>query len=165
MRLKVTEFSFTSLFALPVLAIEGLPYQKEPFENLVVSGQPSEEQLNTLAEEGFTTVINLRRPGEFDEFDEAEVVAGLGMNYVHIPVRNVEAITPEDAKKLDEALSNAPGQVLLHCTVGWRAGSMLAISRYLFHDASEKETIKIATDAHMSHATGDVKDWLKENGR
>ena len=165
MRLKIVVFLCGILVSLSALGIEGLPYQAEPFDDLLVSGQPSEEQLQQIAKEGFTTVINLRRAGEFDDFDEAEVVKNLGMSYIHIPVKDVEAIKPADAGKLNEALSNASGPVLLHCTVGWRAGSLLAIERYLFHDASKGEAIQVASDAHMSHASGDVEEWLDENGR
>ncbi len=141
----------------------GLPYQTQPFEDLVVAGQPSLEQLQTLSREGFTTVVNLRRDGEFEDFDEAADVARLGMRYVHIPVKDVAAITEMDARALHEAISSASGPVLLHCTVGWRAGGLLAIERYLFHGASRDEALQIASDAHMSHASEDVEDWLDDN--
>jgi uncharacterized protein (TIGR01244 family) len=143
----------------------GLPHQTAPFENLTVSGQPSLAQFEALSQEGFTTVINLRREGEFDEFDESAEVARLGMNYVHIPVKNVEAIKKTDADALHEAISGASGPVLLHCTIGWRAGSLLAIERYLLHGASREEATEIATDAHMDHASGDVEAWIRKNGR
>ena len=150
------------LLAASAWGASKLPHQTEPFENLIVAGQPSLAQLESLGEEGFTTVINLRTEGEFDDFDEAAEVAALGMNYVHIPVKNVSAITEADARALHEAISGAAGPVLLHCTVGWRAGSMLAIERYLFHGASAEEAVQIAADAHMSHASGDVRDWIED---
>lgn len=153
------------LLAGQAMAIEGLRYQAEPFENLVVSGQPDEEQLRAIAEEGFTTVINLRRAGEFDDFDEAALVGELGMTYVHIPVRNVASISAGDVQRLNEALKGSAGPVLLHCTIGWRAGSMLAIERYLYHGASEEEALRVAAEAHMGHASGDVEEWIRDNGR
>ena len=141
----------------------GIPYEKAPAEGLVVGGQPTKAQLKAVADAGFTTVVNLRREGEFDDFDEAAEVKRLGMNYVHIPVRNIEAITPADAKTLDEAIAASEGPVLLHCTVGWRAGGLYAISRHLFHGVSDRETLEIAAAAHMDHATGDVEEWLDDN--
>ena len=137
-----------------------LPYEKAPFENLVVSGQPSLEQLESVSSAGYTTVINLRRAGEFDDFDEAAEVTRLGMAYVHIPVKDVESITPADAQALHEAITGATGPVLLHCTIGWRAGGLLAIERYLLHGASEAQASEIAAAAHMDHLRGDVKDWI-----
>lgn len=145
-------------------ADDSLPHQKEPFDDILVAGQPNLEQLEYLADEGFTTVINLRMPGEFDDFDEAAEVQQLGMRYVHIPLKNIAAIVPADALALHEAITTASGPVLLHCTVGWRAGGLLAIERYLVHDVSRQEAIEIAAEAHMSHATGDVEGWIDDNG-
>ena len=151
--------------AVGVWSAQKLPHQAEPFENLIVAGQPTLGQLESLSQEGFTTVIKLRRKGEFDDFDEATEVANLGMDYVHIPLKNIEAIDEQDADALHKAISNAPGPVLLHCTIGWRAGGLLAIERYLLHGVSREEALQIATDAHMSHAAGDVEDWITNNGR
>ena len=150
-------------WAAGVMAVTGISYQMEPFENLTVSGQPTLEQLEALSAEGYSTVINLRQKGEFDDFDEAAEVGRLGMTYVHIPVEDIEAITEADAKALHEAITSASGPVLLHCTVGWRAGGLLAIERYLLHGASREEALQIATDAHMSHASHDVDDWIKDH--
>lgn len=140
-----------------------LPHQAEPYENLTVAGQPSLEQLEALSKEGFSTVINLRREGEFDDFDEAEEVERLGMQYVHIPLRNIEAISASDAASLHQAITTASGPVLLHCTIGWRAAGLLAIERYLIHDVSREDALEIAAEAHMSHASHDVEEWIDDN--
>ena len=55
------------------------------------------------------------------------------------------------------------GKKTLHCTVGWRAGGLFAIENYLLHDASKQETLDLAAAAHMSHAVGDVEDWIELN--
>jgi uncharacterized protein (TIGR01244 family) len=141
----------------------GIPYQKEPRDSLTVGGQPSLEQLESLKQHGFSTVINLRREGEFEDFDEAAEVAKLGMKYVHIPIKNVKSITRADGCALHEAISNAPGPVLLHCTIGWLAGGLFAIENYLLHDVSEEEALDLAAKAHMNHAIGDVEEWIRAN--
>ena len=164
MSFKVLISAFTlGLLALAVglRAAQTLPHETRPVDNLVVAGQPSLDQLERLAGEGFTTVINLRRPGEFDDFDEAAEVARLGMDYVHIPLKNVESIDDSDVNAVHQAISNASGSVLLHCTVGWRAAGLLAIERYRLHGASADEAMEIAAEAHMSHASGDVEDWIE----
>jgi uncharacterized protein (TIGR01244 family) len=140
-----------------------LPYQAQPFENLTVSGQPTLDQLRVLSAEGYTTIINLRRPGEFDDFNEAAEVAGLGMIYVHIPVKNIESIDESDAQALHAAISSASGPILLHCTIGWRAAGLLAIEQYLLHEASAEAAEQIASDAHMGHAGEDVSVWIRAN--
>jgi uncharacterized protein (TIGR01244 family) len=166
-RLKAAAALLVLAFCGSTFAAEsvGLAYEKQPVENLTVSGQPTLQQLKTLKQKGFVTVINLRREGEFDEFDEAAEVAKLGMNYVHIPVRNVKSITADDANRLHEAIDHATGPVLLHCTVGWRAGSLWAIEQYLLHGASREDALTLVGKAHMSHAGDDVKDWLSKHER
>jgi uncharacterized protein (TIGR01244 family) len=140
-----------------------LPYRSEPFEQLTVGGQPSVEDLLSLSQQGYTTVINLRPKGEFDDLDEEAEVEALGMEYIHIPVKNVKSIDQSDADALHTAITTAPGPVLLHCTIGWRAAGLLAIERYLLHGASPDEAVEIATAAHMSHAGDDVAVWIEEN--
>jgi uncharacterized protein (TIGR01244 family) len=138
----------------------GIPYQKQPRENLMVGGQPTLNQLEALKADGYTTVVNLRREGEFDDFDEAAEVAELGMEYIHIPIKDIDSITLQDANALHAAITGSTGPVLLHCTVGWRASGLFAIENHLLHDASKEEALKLAQEAHMSHAVGDVADWI-----
>jgi len=161
--IKILVLSVWLAPAAPLSAAFDLPYQADPFENLTVSGQPSLEQLQALSEEGFVMVINLRRPGEFDDFDEAVEVMGLGMTYVHIPVKNISSIDESEVQALHAAISSASGPVLLHCTVGWRAAGLLAIERYLLHGASAEEAQQLASDAHMGHAGDDVAIWIEAN--
>ncbi|MEE8295852.1 MAG: sulfur transferase domain-containing protein, partial [Sphingomonadales bacterium] len=98
MFLRVLVFIVLGGFIFPVnaqdLAEVDMVNPRQPLENLVTGGQPSEDDLKKFAEEGFGLVINLRRPGEFDDFDEAEVVENLGMKYINIPVRNMRDLTP-----------------------------------------------------------------------
>lgn len=104
--------------------------------DLFIAGQPTEKALRDLKAKGVTTVINLRMPEEMAQigFDEAALLKELGMTYVHIPMRGTPQ-NPYGPKQLDqfaEALSSAPGKVLLHCTVAWRASHIWAA--YLIRD-------------------------------
>lgn len=98
--------------------------------DLFIAGQPTEKALRDLKARGVTTVINLRMPEEMAQigFDEAALLKELGMTYVHIPMRGTPQ-NPYGPKQLDqfkEALESAPGKVLLHCTVAWRASHLWA---------------------------------------
>ena len=135
---------------------------RQPMENLIVGGQPSEDDLEYLAEEGYTLVINLRTVGEFDEFDEAEVVEGFGMKYVNIPVYGRSDLSEENARLLHDVLESADGPALLHCTVGMRASGLLGIEGYLFHDLSKDEAMELGIKAHMSHIESYIKDSIEE---
>src|SRR4249920_1952524 len=57
-------------------------------EALITAGQPTVPQLQSVAEAGFKTVINLALHDQprYSLPDEPGTVAGLGMTYVHIPV-------------------------------------------------------------------------------
>ena len=95
-----------------------------------MAGQPTPEGLERLADAGVTRVINLRTAYEMNDretvpYDEAAKVAALGLDYVHIPLGGPD--TPYNAGAVDqlaEALAGAQGDVLLHCTVAWRASHL-----------------------------------------
>lgn len=100
-------------------------------EDMFVTGQPTERALSELKEQGVTTVVNLRTPEEMTrsvKFDEPALVAALGMQYVYLPVRGNEQFpySPATLAKFTDAVGNAKGKVLLHCTVAWRASHLWA---------------------------------------
>lgn len=99
--------------------------------NLRCMGQPTREELKAARDAGCTTVINLRMPSEFDEFDEAKLVAELGMNYVHLPVGGADGVTADQARRFAEVL-NASGdcQVIAHCATANRVGALIAIAAW-----------------------------------
>lgn len=97
--------------------------------DVFIAGQPTERALRAMKEMGVTTVINLRMPEEMTRvsFDEAKLIAELGMTYVHLPSRGgngPNAYSPETLRKFTDAMQSAKGKVLLHCTVAWRASHL-----------------------------------------
>ena len=130
----VRQESITSVPA-PVLLATGGMFQDRYAkigDDLFIGGQPTEKALREMKAQGVTTVVNLRMPEEMARigFDEAKLIAELGMTYVHIPMRgggNPEnAYSPANLKKFSEVMKGADGKVLLHCTVAWRASHMWA---------------------------------------
>lgn len=97
---------------------------------VLVSGQPSRKGLERAADEGVSTVINLRTPSEMDrnvKFDEARAARRLGMNYVQIPYGGRDhPASPETVDRFAAALENARGKVLLHCASGGRTSELWA---------------------------------------
>ena len=98
-----------------------------------VAGQPTEAAFREMVtKEGIKTIINLRTQQEMDNrkqvpFDEAAVAKELGVNYVHIPLGGPDTpYTPAAVEKFKTAFEGANTQVLLHCTVAWRASHMWA---------------------------------------
>ena len=54
-------------------------------EALSSSGKPTQEQLQAICQAGFEVLINLLPVKETHE-EEASLVQGMGMEYIHIPV-------------------------------------------------------------------------------
>jgi len=123
----------TSVSAPVILDTTGLYLERAARvgEDMFVTGQPTERALRELREQGVTTVVNLRTPEEMTrnvKFDESALVASLGMQYVYLPVRGNDQYpySPATLAKFADAVSNAKGKVLLHCTVAWRASHLWA---------------------------------------
>ena len=99
---------------------------------VMVAGQPSESALRELAANGVTTVVNLRTQPEMDNrnavpFDEAALLEELGITYVHIPLGRPDTpYTPAAVDQFAKVMEEADGEVLLHCTVAWRASHLWA---------------------------------------
>jgi uncharacterized protein (TIGR01244 family) len=119
-------------------------------DNLYISGQPEEASFAKLKSEGVTTVINLRTDSEMSNrenvpFDERAVVDSLGMEYIHIPLGGPDSPYNNEALiKFANALTNAEGKVLLHCTVGRRASYMWAAYLIQFEGFSPNQAIEYA---------------------
>ena len=127
-----------------------LPNPRQPLENVLSGGQPSAEQLADAAEAGFTTVINLRMPGERGADDEATLVENLGMTYVHLPINGAEGITEENARALDEALAAADGPTMLHCGSGNRVGGLLALRAHYVNGLGIEEAIAYGKESGLT---------------
>ena len=124
-----------------------------------ISGQPSEQAVRDLKAKGVKTIINLRTQGEVDNrkqvpFDEAAVAKEVGLNYVHVPLGGPDTpYTPEALEKVADAIAKADGDVLLHCTVGWRASHMWAAYLVKHKGLSEAEAIKQASAVNFNGYT------------
>ena len=134
-------------------------------ETLATGGQPSEGDLETFAGRGVELVINLRVPGEFNDFNEAVVVESLGMRYLNIPVTGMGDLTLENARLLHDALEMTDGAVVLHCASGRRVGALLGVEGYLFHDLSKEAAIELGVAANLDHVAGPIKDSIEKHDK
>jgi protein tyrosine phosphatase (PTP) superfamily phosphohydrolase (DUF442 family) len=97
-------------------------------ERLGTAGQPTEAQLGDVAAGGYASVVNL---GLLDPKyclpDEAGVVAALGMEYRHIPVR-FDAPTLEDFRAFAATMDAWSGEkVFVHCAANFRVSAFVAL--------------------------------------
>jgi protein tyrosine phosphatase (PTP) superfamily phosphohydrolase (DUF442 family) len=89
---------------------------------LSLSGQPTVEQLKSVAREGFRTIINLATINpRYSLPDEGAVVRSLGMIYYHIPVEwgNPTEYDFESFENVYRQLSKE--KMLIHCAANFRA--------------------------------------------
>ncbi|MDX1490781.1 MAG: sulfur transferase domain-containing protein [Pseudohongiellaceae bacterium] len=115
--------------------------------NILTSGQPTQEQLQVLANSGVKHIVNLRPVAE-QEWDEAAYVESLGMQYHSIPVAGAAGVSVANAQSLDELLNSLNGQPLLvHCASSNRVGALRALAASINEGAPLESAI----------ATG--KDW------
>jgi protein tyrosine phosphatase (PTP) superfamily phosphohydrolase (DUF442 family) len=95
-----------------------------------IGGQPDSTALEGAAARGVSCVVNLRTPAEIADrkrvpYDEAALAARLGLEYVNLPMGDAQhPYTTAAVDSLGTILARQDGNVLLHCTVGWRAAHM-----------------------------------------
>jgi protein tyrosine phosphatase (PTP) superfamily phosphohydrolase (DUF442 family) len=100
--------------------------------NLLTSGQPDQSDLIAIADAGVQTVINLAMPdSDFALENEAQIVRGLGLEYIHIPV-GWENPTFEDLKRfMEEMEARQDKKLLVHCALNYRVSCFVALWKIL----------------------------------
>jgi len=97
-------------------------------ERFSTAGQPSAEQLQAAARDGFQLVINLATfDPERSLKDEAGLVQSLGMQYEHIPVA-WDRPQVSDFEAFERVLKQAgTARTLVHCAANFRASAFYAL--------------------------------------
>lgn len=104
-------------------------------------GQPTREQWDWIAAQGYQTVINLALDNSPNVLpDEAELCAARNIRYIHIPVVWTAPTLEDLARFFDAMESNRDKAVLVHCALNYRASAFV----YLWRVLRCKEPQKIA---------------------
>lgn len=94
------------------------------FEKWLFASQPSEADLAAAKAAGVERVITLRNPQELN-WDEAQAVKQLEMEFSQLPIDFPEGLTPAKLNEVCIALEDAEGKpVLLHCGSAVRVGAV-----------------------------------------
>ena len=94
-------------------------------DRLLRGAAPSAEGLRDLAELGVTTVVDLR--AEADLAGRSALLDELGIERFHLPIRDGQLPTAEQARALLRIVQAADGKVFLHCGAGvGRTGALTA---------------------------------------
>lgn len=119
--------SATAQSAVPSPAVPaelaGLLNASQPEAGLAASGQPTAEQLASLARAGFKTLIDLRPVAEPRGFDEPAAAAAAGLRYLNVPV-TLASLDPPTLDRFFAALRGAERPLLVHCATGNRVGAL-----------------------------------------
>jgi uncharacterized protein (TIGR01244 family) len=140
-------------------AAELLRNGKMPFEGVLVGGQPTAEQFETLAGLGYGTIVNLRQPEEKGNTDSA-LIESLGMRYVAIPIGSAETLNEQNALELAEILAGAEAPVVVHCASGNRVGALFALKAYYADGETPEEALALGQQAGMTRTASVVKQRL-----
>jgi protein tyrosine phosphatase (PTP) superfamily phosphohydrolase (DUF442 family) len=98
---------------------------------LACAGQPREEQLQNIANDGYKVVINLGlADGRYALKDEAASVKKLGIEYHHIPVIFDEPKMDELESFIELMDKHANEKTFVHCAANYRASVFTGL--YLF---------------------------------
>jgi uncharacterized protein (TIGR01244 family) len=98
---------------------------------IAIADQPTAADLETLKQEGYLGVVNLRHPGEPDQplepAAEGQKVRELGMNYLHQGVGG-QPLSEEAVAAVGTFLDEHAGsKVLVHCRKGGRAAALVLL--------------------------------------
>lgn len=97
-----------------------------------VSGQIAPEDVDTIKQAGFTTIINNRPDGEAPDQPDGDTIGqaaqAAGLTYVEIPMGR-EGVTPEMIAATRSALENSAGPVFAYCRSGTRSTTLWALSQ------------------------------------
>lgn len=97
---------------------------------IATAGQPTIDEFPVIKQNNIELIINLatgNSPGAIG--NEADVVTGLGLEYIHIPV-DFKAPTFSDLERFFKVMEqNHNRHVLVHCALNWRVSSFIFLYR------------------------------------
>ena len=106
---------------------------REYSDRFASAGQPTESQLGEVQAAGFDRVIYIAFSNNGNALpNEDEIVRGLGMDYVHIPVVWASP-TASDFETFAAIMRQSPDKkTLLHCQVNFRASAFSFLYRVIY---------------------------------
>ena len=129
-----------TLFAQPSLSAEEVAPELAEITNFIQysdtfasAGQPTREQLVTVKEHGFERVVYIAFTNNSNALaDEDQVVKGLGMEYMHVPVDFNNPLPADFYVFADSMRRDTSKKTLLHCQVNARATAFSFLYRVIY---------------------------------
>lgn len=104
------------------------------------SGQPTREQFQSLADNGFERVVYIAFTSNQNALSDADqLVKSLGMEYMHVPVDFNNPLPDDFYAFADSMQRNTGKKTLLHCQVNARATAFSFLYRVIYEDVPVAE--------------------------
>jgi protein tyrosine phosphatase (PTP) superfamily phosphohydrolase (DUF442 family) len=101
------------------------------------AGQPTREQFQVITDQGFERIVYIAFTNNNNALADADqVVKGLGMEYMHVPVAFDNPLPDDFYAFADSMRRNTGKKTLLHCQVNARATAFSFLYRVLYNDVS-----------------------------
>ncbi len=129
----------------------GVPNFQTVNDHIYRGGQPTAEGFKSLAKLGTKTIVDLRGPGERNQAEE-KIVESLGMRYVNVPMKGMQAPTDQQMVKLLALLDDpSAAPVFIHCRRGSdRTGTVIACYRITHDHWQNRKALKEAKSYGMN---------------
>ncbi|MAC71318.1 MAG: phosphatase [Gammaproteobacteria bacterium] len=137
----------TVLLSQTALAVEEPPAELEGITNFrqysatfASAGQPTADQLQAIADQGFERIVYIAFTNNTNALpDEDQIVKGLGMEYMQVPVDFSNPLPDDFYAFADSMQRNTGKKTLLHCQVNARATAFSFLYRVLYEDVPVAE--------------------------
>lgn len=104
-------------------------------EQFASAGQPTLEQFQVLADQGYERIVYIAFTNHPNALaDEDQVVKGLGMEYMQVPVAFDNPLADDFYAFADSMQRNIDKKTLLHCQVNARATAFSFLYRVVYDD-------------------------------
>lgn len=145
--LLITLISTLSMLANFSFALEDVDQALDEITNFrqysnsfASSGQPTREQFQTLADNGFERVVYIAFTNNQNALSDADqLVKSLGMEYMHVPVDFNNPLPDDFYAFADSMQRNTGKKTLLHCQVNARATAFSFLYRVIYEDVPVAE--------------------------
>ncbi len=148
--------------------LAGITNFREYSNRFASAGQPTVEQFSAVRDAGYERVIYIAFTNNQNAIANADqVVKGLGMDYIHIPV-DWNNPTERDFYAFADAMQRAPDmKTLLHCQVNARATAFSFLYRVIYEDVPVAEAKADMNTVWQPNATWRdlIFAFLEETGK
>ena len=134
-----------------------------PAPGLLTAGQPTQEQIDRLADMGYRRFISLRVPSEDGAGWEEAHLSSNEASFDRIPVSGRAGLTRENVAALDRLLDESEGEpTVVYCASSNRVGALLALRAYWHEGADAEEALALGRSAGLASLEPAVAELLAE---